>query len=124
MDWVSIDQEKCTQCNQCVEICVRGCLSESKGEVFFQGDDQCCNLCGHCVAVCPSAAVSHHHTNPQRIIDFDGNQGISHAQLIKFLQNRRSHRHFEKKDISTEVLEALVDACRLAPTGSNVQSYY
>jgi nitroreductase len=38
------------------------------------------------------------------------------------LRERRSHRHFKDEPIPREALETLVDVCRYAPTGSNVQS--
>lgn len=38
------------------------------------------------------------------------------------MRERRSHRHFKDEPIPREALETLVDVCRYAPTGSNVQS--
>jgi nitroreductase len=42
--------------------------------------------------------------------------------FIQFLRERRSHRHFEDQPIPQENIDSLVDVCRYAPTGSNVQS--
>jgi nitroreductase len=44
------------------------------------------------------------------------------AKFIRFLQERRSHRHFLKKPVPRKNLETLMEACRWAPTGSNVQN--
>jgi nitroreductase len=37
-------------------------------------------------------------------------------------RERRSHRHFKDQPIPRKALDTLVDVCRYAPTGSNVQS--
>jgi len=42
-------------------------------------------------------------------------------KFIKFIRERRSHRHFKNKPIAREQLETLIDVCRYAPTGSNRQ---
>jgi len=42
-------------------------------------------------------------------------------QLIRFIRERRSHRHFKDKEVPREHLEKLIDVCRYAPTGGNVQ---
>jgi nitroreductase len=47
---------------------------------------------------------------------------IDKDTFIQFLRERRSHRHFKDEPILRETLETLVDVCRYAPTGSNVQS--
>jgi nitroreductase len=44
------------------------------------------------------------------------------GKFIQFLRNRRSHRHFKNKTIPKANLEILIDTCRYAPTGSNIQS--
>jgi nitroreductase len=44
------------------------------------------------------------------------------ATFIRFLMERRSHRHFLKKKVPKKELELLMEACRWAPTGSNVQN--
>lgn len=43
-------------------------------------------------------------------------------QFIEFIRQRRSHRHFKAKKIPRADLETLIDTCRYAPTGSNVQT--
>jgi nitroreductase len=42
--------------------------------------------------------------------------------FIRFIRNRRSHRHFKNKPIPRQELAKLIDACRYTPTGSNVQT--
>jgi nitroreductase len=42
--------------------------------------------------------------------------------FIQFVRKRRSHRSFKEKPVPRAVLDKLVDVCRYAPTGSNVQN--
>jgi nitroreductase len=42
--------------------------------------------------------------------------------FIRFIRERRSHRHFKEKSIPRETIEELVDICRYAPTGGNEQN--
>ncbi|MCK9276037.1 MAG: nitroreductase family protein [Syntrophales bacterium] len=42
--------------------------------------------------------------------------------FLQFIKQRRSHRHFEKTQIPRTDMEILIDICRWAPTGSNVQT--
>lgn len=52
----------------------------------------------------------------EREVEFDA------GDFTSFLRQRRSHRHFKNEAIPRETLEALVDICRYAPTGSNRQA--
>lgn len=121
MNWVSIERDKCKECGLCVSICSR-CFIKRNGrtEVFANKDN--CSLCGHCVAICPTKAVIHHKMNMQAFIDLEDQGRITQEDFVKFLQRRRSHRNFLAKEIPSEIMEALFNVCRLAPTGSNVQN--
>ena len=121
MSWVSIEREKCKECGLCSSVCVR-CFSKKDGRTEAFANEDNCNLCGHCVAICPTQAVVHHRMNMKAFIDLDDRDKIEKETFLKFLQRRRTHRNFLGKEISLEVMETLLDACRLAPTGSNVQN--
>jgi nitroreductase len=53
---------------------------------------------------------------------FDGETTFDTDTFIQFIRERRSHRRFKDKPIPKENLEKLVDVCRYAPTGGNMQS--
>jgi nitroreductase len=53
--------------------------------------------------------------------DVSGAEDITREKLLRFIRKRRSHRHFKDKVVPRADLEALVDVCRYAPTGSNTQ---
>lgn len=52
---VTIDEEKCTACGACVEVCpVEALKLEDKAKV----DPDTCIECGTCVDECPVGAIS------------------------------------------------------------------
>ena len=120
MSWVSVDQDKCTSCGLCVTRCVR-CFTDHDGEILADANADNCNLCGHCVALCPTSAIEHHQMDMSGFVEYAQTAAIDTTTFIQFLRERRSHRHFKDKPVSRKTLETLVDICRYAPTGSNVQ---
>ena len=58
----------------------------------------------------------------KEFIGIDRSTQLETATFIRFLMERRSHRHFLKKKVPKKELELLMEACRWAPTGSNVQN--
>lgn len=119
MSWVSINQDECTECGTCVERCA--CFSDQTGEIVAAADENSCNLCGHCVSLCPTGAITHSKMNMDNFIELDQNIEFKTEDFVQFIRRRRSHRKFADKPVPREVLKQLVDVCRYAPTGSNVQ---
>ncbi|MBN1664656.1 MAG: nitroreductase family protein [Deltaproteobacteria bacterium] len=120
MSWVTIDQDKCTACGVCVERCA--CFTEKGGAIIAAADENSCNLCGHCVSLCPTGAIAHSKMNMDNFIELDEKNKIKTDDFFQFIRRRRSHRRFLDKPVPRDVLEKLVDVCRYAPTGSNVQN--
>jgi nitroreductase/Pyruvate/2-oxoacid:ferredoxin oxidoreductase delta subunit len=122
MNWVSIERDRCKECGFCVSVCLPRCIVKKNGRIEAFANKNNCSLCGHCVAVCPTNAVIHHKMNMEAFIDLDDQGGIARRDFVNFLERRRSHRDFMEKEIPLEIMEALFNTCRLAPTGSNVQN--
>ena len=121
MSWVSISKDDCTGCGLCVERCIR-CFSDRGDEITVLADETNCNLCGHCVALCPTMAITHRKMDMDNFLEIGKDVDFDTDTFIQFVRKRRSHRSFKEKPIPRAVLDKLVDVCRYAPTGSNVQN--
>ncbi len=119
-DWVTIDTEKCTACGICAVRCPF-CFAKQDDVMAAFADEDRCNLCGHCVSLCPSDAITHNKMDMDNFESFDGSTELDTDTFIRFIRERRSHRRFKEEAIPRETLEKLIDVCRYAPTGSNVE---
>jgi len=52
----SVDPEKCTGCEECVESCPLDAISVTDGTARV--DEETCGDCGACVDACSSQAIS------------------------------------------------------------------
>lgn len=120
-NWISLDKDRCNNCGICVTRCPL-CFFKQDDGITVQADEKFCNLCGHCVALCPTDAIVHLKMDPDNFIPVDGSANFETERFIQFIRQRRSHRHFQDRKIPREDLEKLIDTCRYAPTGSNVQN--
>ncbi len=118
--WTSIDQDKCNECGTCAMRCPFNFSMQDDKMVAHTTADNC-NLCGHCVSLCPTDAITHSKMDMGNFGSFDGETTFDTDTFIQFIRERRSHRRFKDKPIPKGDLERLVDVCRYAPTGSNVQ---
>jgi NAD-dependent dihydropyrimidine dehydrogenase PreA subunit len=60
MGFLTIDDQKCTQCGLCARACPVGIVVLVDGlPRTVEKIEKGCITCGHCVAVCPAAALSH-----------------------------------------------------------------
>ncbi|MDA8089392.1 MAG: DUF362 domain-containing protein [Nitrospiraceae bacterium] len=69
------DEEKCTLCYQCEEVCPLECISfDRQGKEKFQYADERCWRCGRCTRVCPGQAIVHEQADPEQFM-----QGLAEA---------------------------------------------
>ena len=56
---IEIDNERCKQCNVCVEVCPTNAYTwiEDKGKRYLQLDHAKCVFCGMCEEACPYRAI-------------------------------------------------------------------
>jgi len=120
MDFITVNEEKCIKCEQCIKECPSFVLKMGeKGPEEVENFN--CIACGHCVAVCPTNAIDNKKTPLENQIDAKDFPKLNAEQAEHFLRARRSIRNYQDKSVSREKLTKLVDIARLAPTGSNSQ---
>lgn len=118
---LSINQEKCIQCNTCVDECFKDALFMTDEKI--QHDPDKCIWCGHCLAVCPRDCI---------IIDGDGYDcedveeiGFGKAATLNQIRNmmliRRSVRQFNDTPVEEDELANILEAAKYSPTGMNRQ---
>lgn len=56
----SVNEEKCTGCGQCLDICTVGAITLVKGKAVIDPDT--CIFCGACLYARPQAAISEAHS--------------------------------------------------------------
>jgi len=54
---LELDEEKCSGCGMCTQVCVHGVFAVNKGGAHLVDRDACVE-CGACARNCPAAAVS------------------------------------------------------------------
>ena len=115
---ISIDQNKCIGCGQCVKDCFFQaiCLKEGKAEVSID-----CFNCGHCVSICPTNAVSIPDYPMEDVREYDDSCKMDPENLLHFMQFRRSVRQFKKEPVPMEAMENILEAGRYTPTAANRQ---
>ena len=115
---IAIDSHQCIGCGLCVGDCpASNILIENKKARVIAQD---CILCGHCVAICPKAAVSMTgFENPPQEIDQPAR--LNPEELLLAIRTRRSIRQFRRRPPDPQIIDQIIEAGRLMPTGGNAQ---
>lgn len=125
----TIDEELCTGCGLCVQICPSKALSMQNGKAAVTGK-QSLN-CGHCMAICPEGAiqVGAIDDSMSQFMSFSSDRKwlpygeFDTAQLVRLMASRRSCRNFLDKPVTQAILEDLVKIGCTAPSATNCQSW-
>ena len=64
-----VDEEVCSGCGLCVEMCPYGALAVISPEGIVELNRVLCKGCGACAGVCPSGAIILSHFTPRQILD-------------------------------------------------------
>lgn len=115
---IEINHDQCIGCGMCIKDCPTNNLElvNKKAEVKTQG----CIMCGHCVAVCPKAAVSITGFSEEPI-PFDQPTVLDPTQLLDSIRTRRTIRQYKSQPIKPEIIDQIIEAGRLTPSGGNAQ---
>jgi nitroreductase/NAD-dependent dihydropyrimidine dehydrogenase PreA subunit len=128
MKQVAIDNNICTGCGLCAEICPYRAIALVENKAEYILDD--CFLCGQCQAVCPTDAVAIDSLGSElglvTLQEFQ--KAIAPGQydaatLVNLMRSRRSCRLYKNKKVPLDVLEDLVKIGTTAPSGTNSQAW-
>ena len=114
-----IDEERCTQCGECVLECPAGVIAMDGYPKMT--NEAGCFQCQHCLAVCPTAAVSILGKNPEASTVLKGNMP-SPEHLATLIKGRRAVRRYRDRDLAPELIDHLLAVSCHAPTGVNARS--
>ena len=124
-----IDQELCTGCGLCIEVCPSKTISLQEGKAVVSGSRSI--ACGHCAAICPTGAVRVEALD-QWAADFQRFKtaeqwlapgAFEPGPLVQLMRSRRSCRNYQARTVERELLEDLVRIGITAPSGTNSQKW-
>ena len=118
MDFIQVDQDKCTRCGICADVCP-GVIG--MGEHGPQAIRNLCVSCGQCVAVCPHGALNNRNTPLVNQVEVKNTGNIDEETAAVFLRSRRSIRNYRKKPVPRAELTKILNVARMAPTACNSQ---
>lgn len=116
---VVIDSEKCIGCGACQKDCVGNNIDLVDGKAVVRSDS--CIMCGHCEAICPCGAVTLSGFADE-VESFEEQVRLDPKQLMEAIKTRRTIRQFTDEKVPEDVIDMILEAGRLAPTGANSQS--
>lgn len=96
-------------------------LDNQSGVPVISPDAPPCARCGHCMAFCPSLAIQISGLEDTPVPISNG-LSISREQIRHLVLERRSIRKYQKKPVSKDILEEVLDIIRYAPSAMNLQT--
>ncbi len=91
---VDIDSDKCSSCEECIEVCPVDIL-EMEGDELVVTDVEKCKLCSACVEECEDDAIEVNGREDKFILTFETDGSLSTEQTLKkgleVLQDKFSH---------------------------------
>lgn len=118
---ISIDNDKCTGCGNCVSVCKDFSIELYDGKVR-KSNNPCfgCIACGHCMAICPTGAItiSGREISSDDLFEIPSFAEAAHYEsLLRLYQRRRSIREFTDRQVDPVIVEKILAAARTAPMG-------
>jgi NAD-dependent dihydropyrimidine dehydrogenase PreA subunit len=115
---ISIDEEKCTGCGQCIPDCPEGALQLIDGKVRLVSDLFCDGL-GACIGTCPEGAISvvereAEEYDERRVMENIARQGG--AVIKAHLEHLLGHG---QRDLYNQAIEYLIENSVMIPDHDN-----
>lgn len=118
---LKIDEELCTACGLCQQVCIRDNIIV---EDFAREVGGNCFECGHCMAICKNEAIAlkFHEGHEDRIQEYDSREiPVEYDDLLQLLKQRRSIRLFKNKKINKYTFDKLFEGAYYSPSAQNEQ---
>lgn len=116
-----IDEEFCTACKLCQQVCIRHNIAVEDFATEIGGD---CFECGHCMAICRAGAITLKSFEgcEDRIQDYNPREiPVEYDDLLQLLKQRRSIRWFKNKKIDKATFDKLFEGPYYSPSAQNQQ---
>ncbi|HEY94757.1 MAG TPA: 4Fe-4S dicluster domain-containing protein [Dehalococcoidia bacterium] len=125
MDVFTVNEETCTKCGVCADVCHLGIIDFQKNSFpkpFPEISNQMCSKCSACLIVCPNESFIHRDVSYEECPKIDSTLNINYEQCTQLLKTRRSVRTFKDTPVPRDVVLQAIEAARFSPTGNNVQN--
>lgn len=118
---IIIDNDLCTGCASCVEVCKDYSLIIKEDKVSINENSIFgCIGCGHCMAICPENAIKilGRFLNPSDLFELPSKEtAANYEQILNLYLRRRSIREFKDRPIDSEIIEKIINAAKTSPMG-------
>lgn len=125
MTEIKCNEQVCSGCGLCIEVCPYNRVEFEGGKAQFKIEN--CFLCGHCRSVCSEGAITipslPEQLSYQTIIKKPSARNIDIADLVTLMETRRSCRSYSSKSVPIEILQDLIKIGTTAPSGTNCQGW-
>lgn len=122
---ITVDNERCKKDGLCamtypLDIFVQ----EEKGAVpkIDESRRKRCFRCGQCVAICPHGAITHSDYPEGSVHPVRSECIPTYDHVLELVRSRRSKRLYKDTRVERDVIEKVLEAARLAPSGHNEQT--
>lgn len=125
MKLFDIDQQKCTRCGICMEVCPTAVIEfKDKNSFPTPSNGKTCINCGHCLAACPHDALLLKKMPIDQCLPVKKNVSITSRQLEHLFWAPRSIRSYRNEPVDRDTLTRAIDFTRFAPTHLNAQTVH
>ncbi len=121
MTLISFDENRCSMCGACAEVCPENVLVFIKEEGPSVAIENGCIRCGHCVAVCSTGAVYHHRMSMEGFESI-GRTIVTPKAMARLLKSKRSIRNFSNRQIPHQLIDELIDVSAKSASDNNSQA--
>ena len=119
----TVDDIRCIRCGLCGLVCPSSIIAAVKGKLprMRKGREKDCIGCGHCMIHCPNGSAHVDVLAGSECAPVDAALIPSAESVDMLCKSRRSIRRFKRASVPKEILEAVLDVARYAPSAKNRQ---